>query len=607
MMMDVKKLINYFLILTFFLVPLTIWLKHFKPFVSMKDFVFISLMFISLALLIISFILEGKFGIKKSRIHIAVITYYLYNLISYLIFPYTDGHYFLILTSLVILFFVVSYVVDVEFRNRIVNTLFVVALISSVYGVFQFLGIDYGLFVNYFGSRLEYGSRLFTIFGNPNLLGGFSVFILPLIAAFFIKSIQNKKNKKALYLGIVFVLSFITLLLAQTRGSILAFFVSVVVFGLLYFRKNGVTFIKKHSIVTISVIIVLIIVGSLGFNYVKTNTNLMSANTIKLRLFYYGSTIDMIKDDVLFGKGIGTFNIYYPTYRDKRVSYQLGEREMEFRVEHPHNEHLEVLSDLGIVGYALFIWIIIEALWLLLRKKDIISIGISVAIIGVLVDGLMMQNLRFTVIASLLWLMIGFSTLNTEKNSYGKLFSKLNLSKGVFAIIIIIFVSFPIYSAYKTMHSDYFTKGGIGYYSQNSPDGATFWLGEAIDINPHNKRALYYIAPSYKSLDEPEKAIKYYSDLLELDPNFIQTNYQLGLIYLELKEVEKSKQYFEKQTDVNNMYWQAYYYLAFIESNEGDVNKALSYLDEVDKINSIKKISDEYYSKIQELRQQLEA
>jgi len=605
--MDLKKLINYFLILTFFLVPLTIWLKHFKPFVSMKDFVFVGLMFISLALLVISFILEGRFGIKKSRIHIAVIIYYLYNVISYLIFPYTDGHYLLILTSLVILFFVVSYVVDIGFRNKIANTLFIVALISSVYGFFQFLGVDYGLFVNYFGSRLEHGSRLFTIFGNPNLLGGFSVFILPLIAAFFIKSVQDKKNKRALYLGIVFVLSFITLLLSQTRGSILAFFVSAIVFGLLYFRKNGLAFIKKHFTTTIIVIVVLVIVGSLGVNYVKTNTKLMSANTVKLRLFYYGNTIDMVKDNFFFGSGVGTFNIYYPTYRDKRVSYQLGEREMEFRVEHPHNEHLEVLSDLGIIGYALFMWIIVEALWLLLRKKDIISTGIFVAIIGLLIDGLMMQNLRFTVIASLLWLMMGFSVVNTDKNSYGKIWGKLNLSKGIFAVLIIIFVSFPIYSAYKTMHSDYFIKGGIGYYSQSKPDGATFWLGKAIDIDPDNKRALYYIAPSYKSLDEPVKAIKYYSDLLEIDPNFIQTNYQLGLIYLEAKDIEKSKGYFERQTEVNSMYWQAYYYLAFIESNEGDTNKALSYLDEVDEINEIKKINEEYYSKIQELRQQLEA
>jgi len=503
------------------------------------------------------------------------------------------------------LFFVVSYVTDMNYRNIILHTIFIVALFSAIYGISQFMGIDYGPFKDYFGTRLELGTRIFTIFGNPNLQGGFGVFVIPLIAAFFMKHFKDsKKRLLSIYLGVTLLLSFIALLMSQTRGSWIAFVITMVLFAGIIIVQRKRSFVKKHSVLASIVVLIVIAAGFGGFQLLRSNEKLINPMTADIRLYYYTNTLDMVKDDLLFGKGVGTFNVHYPTYRDKRVAYQKGEFEMEYRVEHAHNEHLELLSDLGIVGYALFLWVIFEALYLLLKRKDIISIGMAAAILGLLIDGLMSQNLRFIVISSLLWLMIGLSTILPDQENIKKKY-KFSLMKSVFSIILIVIVAFPITSAYRTMHSNYFINPGTFYFTNNDPKSAVYAFSQALENDPDNKRALYYIAPSYKGINQPNKAIEYYMELLGHDPNFIQANYNLAQIFIETKDFDKAETYLKKQIEVNNMQWQAYYYLAIINNEAGNKYEALNYLDEVDAINIIKPINRDDYIKILKIKAQV--
>jgi len=624
-----KKAVNFVVFITFLLVPLMIWFNHFKPFISSKDFLFTSLSFLSLALLTMHFILEGKIYIKRGLIYAAVFAYYILNLLSLLLFDYTDSGYFIMLTASVILFYVLSYATDAKSRDMIIHGLFAVSLISSIYGIFQFFGIDYSYFVGYFGTRLEVGTRIFTTFGNPNLQGAFGVFIIPLLCSFLIKYIQEKKKDVCgsilmlLYVGMVFLLAIISLIMSQTRGSWIAFIITMALFVdvlsvryiLLRYKDKYTLLQKKYAWICLffSILIVYLVVLSLVlyaiFFVANPNQELISPTTADIRMYYYSNSLNMIKDDPLFGKGIGTFNVYYPLYMDKRVAYQKGEVEMEYRVEHPHNEHLEILSDVGIIGYALFMLIVFLALYALLKRGDIISLGISFAIIGLLVDGLMSQNLRHTVIMSLLWLMIGLSTVkqptgdkqqSVQPDKYG-----FNIMKIILCLLVLCAVFFPIKHAYNTMHSDYYVKGGTYAYVNGMNKEAVSFFGKALDLDKDNKRALYYIAPSYKQLGGKEEAISYYNRLLSLDPNFIQANFQLGMIYLDDKMYDLAKTYFTKQTRANNMNWQSYYALAVIEMNLGDIDKAISNIDEIEKINSISAIPKEEYVRIMKAKAQL--
>lgn len=609
-----KNLMNWLLAATFVLVPLVIWLKHYEPFVTMKNFVFLCMVITMFALLLIHYITTGQAPFRKQPLFAAVGSYFLFNLASFLYFEHTDKECFFLLSGHIMLFFTVGTITD-EFHKRLmINILIGVSLLSSIYGVFQFFGVDYGMLADYFGSRFDKGTRLFTFFGNPNLLGGFCVLITPLIAASFIDQI-DKKPPLSWVLFFILVLNLATLYFTQTRGSMIAMVLSMGIFFLLSVRQKGFGFIQKNRRLVISLGSAAVLFCAALAISIYFSAGFANLTTANIRLFMYATTLRMIGENPFFGSGVGTFKVFYPAYRDSSAAYRIGETQMEFRVEHPHNEHLELLSDLGIVGYLLFVWIVIEALKLLSRKNDWTSIGIFAAICGLLIDGLLSQNLRFTVISSTLWLMFGLSAVKDEQ-SVASQAVRINLLRGSLVLLVVSAAVILMHSAYRTMKADEYVSSGMEFYSDKMPRDALKSFAKALEYDPTNKRALYYAGISVRRLADDQstgnnpmqqeqyskEALKLFLKLLNEDPNFIQANYHVGVLYFNLNEQEKANRYLKRQVEVNNMYWQAFYPLALLEAGRGNRQQALEYVEEIEKINRISPIPDQDYSGIRQFK-----
>jgi O-antigen ligase len=65
------------------------------------------------------------------------------------------------------------------------------------------------------------------------------------------------------------------------------------------------------------------------------------------RPLYWANTVDIIGDFPIFGTGLGTFASAYNAYETR------GGAEMELR--HAHNDYLEYIAELGIVGAAILL------------------------------------------------------------------------------------------------------------------------------------------------------------------------------------------------------------------------------------------------------------
>ena len=610
LMFTLGNSINYILMLCFLLVPTTIWINHFHPFIAMKEFLFVVSVFVSSGLFLGSMIFAKRVAIRKSRLSFAVGIYYGYNVFSFMVFPYTDQAYFFSFTCLILLFFIVSTVTDLHARNRIIQTLIVVAIITSVYGVFQFFNKDLYGFSYYFGT-LEFsvfkGARIFATFGHPNLLGGFFVFMLPLIGACFAANLRARKYYPAYYFGAVFLLAILTLFLSRTRGSWIAAGCALGGLGIFLLKNQLRRIFKQHLLLAYGLLFFLAggIVG--GLTMLRMRTVLLDPMTWQFRLNYYRETLRMIQERPLLGRGLGTFNVYYPLYHDQRRAFQLGEVESEYRVEHPHNEHLEILHDGGVIGYGLFLWIIAEAGYRLLQKKTLLEIGLAMSLFGLVCDGLLSQNLRFIVIASLFWLALGFSnipdTLPKQPSAHNLPGISIVQLSGL--VIVIGFVGLFIYIAYQRMQADYYLKGGMSHYAaQNFPE-AISWFTEVLTRDHHNKRAWYYLADSYRSMSDNEHALQAYTQLLVRDPNFLQANYYLGALYVQKNDVQHAQYYFGKQIMINNMHWKAYYNLAMLSLYLDQREEARHYCQEVKHIHAIKAIDQESLGRINQLLAQL--
>lgn len=578
----------------FLIVPVIVCKQHFHLFEAMKNFVFASLMIIGIACLLIEWILERRINIKHSSLTLSVLIYSGYQFISCIVFPYSDWCSFFYFGCCIILFLLMSSGISVRARNRILQVLILVALLSSLYGGLQFFRLDpYNLFGDYFGSKTRLGIRIFTTFGHPNLLGGFYVFTLPVTLAFFFKTRQKKKSLQAFYYGSVTGLSFIALLMAQARGAIVAV---ICCLGVTLVKRFNIFFFAyrwRRQVVRIGMIITVGVMVGIGCWGIKNYTTFTDSASLQIRLDYYQNTLNMILEQPFFGMGFGTFKIYYPLYRNNRYTASLGEAARNYWAEHSHNEHLEILSEGGIVGYALFLWMILEAFFRLLKKRTEIDFGLVLALLGLLVDGLFSQNLRYVVIASLLWLIIGCANIDDfSRIVRTRFFIPLNTAQWSALGLVIVLSLSSLHFAYQMMQVEYYMKNGHTLYRLNFHQAALPWYHQALALAPENTNVLYFAAACYRGIDDNEHAMAMYVRLLEISPNFLDAHFRLAEIYLESQELERAAYHFQRQIAINNMHWKSYYELALLEKSQGNILKAIQYLQEILNIEDVSDISD---------------
>lgn len=81
--------------------------------------------------------------------------------------------------------------------------------------------------------------------------------------------------------------------------------------------------------------------------------------SVSFRLFTWISTWEMIRTQPILGNGVGTFKIIYPAYRRPEIIVLEGKSNTE--TDHAEDEYLEVWQDEGIVGFGIFLWLILTA------------------------------------------------------------------------------------------------------------------------------------------------------------------------------------------------------------------------------------------------------
>jgi O-antigen ligase len=161
---------------------------------------------------------------------------------------------------------------------------------------------------------------------------------------------------------------------------------------MMYFR--GSMHQKKWIKNFLRVVFLIIIFISL---YIGIGANLERFALDKLlqeeRPTFWSNTIDIISEFPLFGTGLGTFPSIYPDYEANRIP---------MRLFHAHNDYLEYLSELGVVGLILLLggilFMVINSflIWRVRRYPEVkgLALGGIVAIICILIHSITDFNLQ---------------------------------------------------------------------------------------------------------------------------------------------------------------------------------------------------------------------
>ncbi|MCL2827941.1 MAG: O-antigen ligase family protein [Oscillospiraceae bacterium] len=283
-----------------------------------------------------------------------------------------------LITVCFVLFFQVL-LSSIETKRQVRGILYLLAgvgAVVSVYGFYQFIfsttaggaWLDRGMF--------DFGVRVYSTFGNPNVLGEYFLLIIPLI---FGALLITKSRPGRLYFFGTAVLMCICLVLTYSRGSYLGIAIAAAVFLVLLDRRfilPGILFAALLFLALPATIIDRFLsIGDLG----DTSTS--------FRVFIWMGTLAMLRDYWFSGIGPGeaAWAMVYPAYAFSAIV-----------TPHSHNLFLQITSDAGAPGLLVFLGVLYQyfkATFAAIRRKiqgeqRILVIASIASVVGFLVQSM---------------------------------------------------------------------------------------------------------------------------------------------------------------------------------------------------------------------------
>ena len=209
--------------------------------------------------------------------------------------------------------------------------------------------------------------RITSFFGKDEVLGSYSVRLLPLTIFLVIFNFNHEATKKNFILMFLTVSSSVIILLSGERTS-LALFILLIIF--LFISSFS---IRKFLIIPIIVIMISFTAIILNSDKIKnriidTTINQLGLNDTSERLVVFSKTyeghylvaLNMFKEKPIFGHGAKMFR-FYCIKEENFVATNAC-------TTHPHNFYLQILGETGVVGFLFLITIFIYILFLFLKN-----------------------------------------------------------------------------------------------------------------------------------------------------------------------------------------------------------------------------------------------
>lgn len=275
------------------------------------------------------------------------------------------------------------------------------------------------------GENFTNCTRFSGIFGDELVAGGF---ISQIGLLFFFMAISEipKKNNFQKYIAYLYLfLLFVTILLTGERNSLLIFIICLFIFCILF--KKVILLLLSIPLIGIIFFIFALNSNSIKERYLNilNTTSSKSESSIIKKIsntpwsYHYQTAFEMFLDKPLLGHGYKNFRVKCKeTKMDKKtVNQPLKYRGYRGCSTHPHNYMLEMLSENGIVGFIIYLTIIIIIIFDVLKlgkyskdKNQMLVIGIGSLLIAILFPLKPSGSFLTTFNASILFYLLGFFT-----------------------------------------------------------------------------------------------------------------------------------------------------------------------------------------------------
>jgi len=551
---------------------------------------------IALSLWILRLIITEELCWEEIRLNISILLFILVMSISLLrskIIFVGLKDFINFLAYFMIFFLIINCIYNQKQFLSFLKLYFIITFLIALYTFFQYYGYD--LF-------FKENQSLTSTLGQKNWISNYIAMVFPVILSFFL--LKNDKKIKLIY---YLLLSFLyaNFMICQSRGIWISIFISSIIglyfiykFKLIkYFRKN-----RKWLILLILTFLIITIIYStdnpMNKSAITVPQRALSTfdkrdTSINTRILIWKTTFNMIKDNPLFGSGIGSFKINYLNYQAKYLNEYPAYSKYWIKAGEAHNEYLQIWAELGIVGLVLFLSIIYFFYDLIINffnenkndKKKIIIIGLFTGITCFLIHSLFSFPLHVPALGSAFFMITGLTVrftkgFNLNKENQRNIIiksvnTKNNKYKIIFVIIILAFAIFLVNNiVIKPYISElYYFKGMIFNLNYKFKDSLPL-LSYAADLSPHNGRIVHALGATYYNLNRYDEAIECFSRArkYEIDK---YTFYLSGLCYFNKKMYEEAEEEFKYAIYLEPKFTESYYSLGLLHFFQKDYDGAI--------------------------------
>jgi len=307
------------------------------------------------------------------------------------------------------------------------------------------------------------------------------------------------------------------------------------------------------------------------------------------RLYMYRNTIEMIKDNFFWGVGFGNFKYIYPRYRDRGEWALSG---LNTRVEEAHNEYLQIFSEVGIVGFLAFVWILFLIGRMssgMIQKGDLnrsffIALALMMGMMATLVQSLFDFNLQNPASGVTFWVAVGFleviyHTVQKEKShtvdSPMVISIRSKILKGVIGSFIFACLVIGIIYSVRPAIGDYYLKWARTNMDVRNWERAFFNLEEARAYAPYHFDIYFHLGQTSDQLKGYERAVQAYQRCIALHPYFIEARNNLGATYIKLGWIDEAIEEFKGAIEINPYHPGLHNNLGYLYSKRNLLNEAL--------------------------------
>jgi len=203
----------------------------------------------------------------------------------------------------------------------------------------------------YWTRQPRMGGWIYGSYVNHNHYAGLMELLVPIPLVIALSRVAQEKER--LVAGIAAAVMVGTVFLSGSRGGMLSIFVELVILAVLLLRQ------RKNARIAIAAgafaVVLLSLLTWLGGKELTTRVVSISSETRTeisggMRLSIDRDTLHMFAKKPVIGWGLGTFPTIYPEFRSFYTNFFVNEA---------HNDYLQLLAEMGILGFGIMLWFVI--------------------------------------------------------------------------------------------------------------------------------------------------------------------------------------------------------------------------------------------------------